>query len=73
MFVVAPLLRAATPDVPPAGTPSRAVVATFQAKMVAPTSSAACLLLRLPTLTKEGHLREEDGGKDGEMDGEIDG
>ena len=68
LFVVAPLLPFATPDVPPAGTPSPPVVAVFQAKMVAPARSDG-LLSSMRTLAEKQHLRGEDGRKDVEIDG----
>ena len=71
LFVVAPSSPAATPVVPPARTPSRPVVAAFQAKMVAPQPAYYRLLSNLPTLAEERRLRGENGGMDGEMDGGI--
>jgi hypothetical protein len=67
LFVVAPMSRAVTPVVPPAGTSSRPVTAAFQAKMVAPAHSAAGLLLRLTTLAKEAPAGR--GRGDGQGDG----
>ena len=73
LFVVTPLLRATTPNTPPAGTPSWLVAVAFQAKMVALACSAAGLVSSLATLAEEQRLREEDRRKDGETMKERDG